>query len=144
MPKNKRNQGNEKLTNSESSGRCCWSLAPASRKARTFSQRIQGAKVVGESCAGSNQQKAFAHLSSPSLLLLLHLFCLFLSPPYGLAPLDIQRRRAQQDKRGICSLAGAQEKIREFEKPPPFIDHAVVNQPCSFLNTLLLRASKAK
>lgn len=73
MPKNKRNQGNEKLTNSESSGRCCWSLAPASRKARTFSQRIQGAKVVGESCAGSNQQKAFAHLSSPSLLLLLHL-----------------------------------------------------------------------
>jgi hypothetical protein len=97
--------------------------------------------VVGESCAGSNQQKAFAHLSSPSLLLLLHLFCLFLSPPYGLAPLDIQRRRAQQDKRGICSLAGAQEKIREFEKPPPFIDHAVVNQPCSFLNTLLLSAN---
>ena len=29
--------------------------------------------------------------------------------------LDIQRRREQEDKQGVCRLAGAQEKIREFE-----------------------------
>ena len=36
--------------------------------------------------------------------------------------LDIQRRREQEDKQGVCRLAGAQEKIREF-KPAVFLPH---------------------